>query len=66
MENNGWNEYRLLVIDRLDKVEQSQREILLALGKINGTIAQLQVKSGLWGVLGGVATVLGILLVSIL
>lgn len=50
---NGWEEYQRLVIDKLDDHTVQLRAIHADLIKIHSDIAKLNVKSGVWGLVGG-------------
>lgn len=57
MAENGWNEYQLLVLDKLEglqnKVDQQRNDIT----DLKVDIGQLKVKSGVWGAIAGFITV---------
>ena len=53
-----WSKYVLLTIERLDEEIHELRfndvaEILVTVNKIHVEIGKLQVKAGVWGLLGG-------------
>lgn len=50
---NGWEEYQKLVIDKLENHAQQLKDIHADLVKIHEDIASLKVKSGVWGLVGG-------------
>lgn len=60
---NGWNKHQLLVLAKLDSYGNSIRSVHKEITAIKIEIARLQVKSGIWGLLGGcVPVVLWLLL----
>ncbi len=61
---NGWEEYKRLVLEELKTSKESRKEIKLCLTNIKVEIAKLKVKSGIWGAIAGAipATVILILL----
>lgn len=55
---NGNNaDWRMYIMKRLDKIQDTQTGILVGLG-------QLQIKSGIWGMIGAALTLLGAWLLS--
>lgn len=63
-EQEGWNAYRLLVMDTMTKSANQLETINKRLARIEADIAGLQVKSGIWGAIAGVIATLAILLVA--
>lgn len=56
--NGGdWDEYRLMVMAKLDEQSECLDRILEEQGRVRTAIARLEVKAGVWGALGGVASV---------
>ena len=58
-EENGWDEYKLMILDRFerqderfDRQEHQLGAIFKTQSKILVEIATLQVKAGIWGALG--------------
>lgn len=50
---NGWNEWSKHVLAELERLNDGYEEINKNVNKIRVEIAMLQVKSGIWGVIGG-------------
>jgi len=69
-ENNGWGKYQKMVIGKLDSQNERLHELTDKVNTITVDLAKLQmelhIKSGFWGVLGGVATVLLYLAIHLL
>jgi len=78
MPNNsdGWNEYRRLILSELERLDDSQKEsakiikealdqLTVKVNKVREDVVALQVKAGVWGILGGVLTTLGALLMGL-
>jgi len=63
--DNGWKEYKQLVMAELKRFNSYQEKLDKKLDKIIVDIATLKVKSGIWGFLGGALPVLIIVLVWI-
>ena len=64
---NGWKEYQLLVLHELKTHSQDLVAIRGELQKLHIEISALKVKSGMWGLIGGVipvAIALGMKLLS--
>ena len=60
---NGWQQYQILVIDKLDSHDSDFKTIEDKLTSIQVEIATLKVKASIWGGLAGlVPVVLGIVL----
>jgi len=76
-EPNGWEKWSKYVLGELKEIKQTLREIHDAevsnakyieqeLSKNRVEIAQLKVKAGAWGVLGGLIPAVGLLLAYVL
>ena len=52
-ETNGWDQYQKLVIDKLGEHDEKFTSIESKLMKIQGDLATLKVKAGIWGGLSG-------------
>lgn len=63
--NGSWMEYRRLVMDALDKTTRELSSINRRLGRIESEIAQLQVKSGVWGAVAGAVVTIALLLLGL-
>jgi hypothetical protein len=63
--NGSWLEYRRLVMDALDKTTRELNSINRRLGRIESEIAQLQVKSGVWGAVAGAVVTIALLLLGL-
>lgn len=59
MTENGWNEWKNLVLYKLESQENGHAEIKARLDLLVKEVATLKIKAGIWGVLAG--TVPGIL-----
>lgn len=63
--SNGWQEYKRLVLDRIDKLEQKVSELSDKVGQLTVAIesmkAEMKVKTGIWSVVASLATVLTVL-----
>ncbi len=60
---DSWNKWQNFVLQELGRYGKHHTDIFNKLEKINIDIAQLKIKSGIWGLLGGlipVAVMLGI------
>jgi len=61
--NNGnWDEWRRLVLDKLDTLESGQESMRDQLEGLKTDMAVQKVKSGAWGAVSGAATALIIFL----
>ena len=56
MNENGWDEYQRLVLEKLKQNDASHNEIAKTLTDIKVDIGQLKVKSGVWGGIAGFIT----------
>ena len=63
-EGNGWTQYQKLVLAELERLSESQKSVLDEVSKLKVEIAMLQVKSGVWGILGGLIPVLILILLD--
>lgn len=62
MDNNllsGFNEYRMLILNELERDDKRLENIEKTLLSIQKEIVKLQMKSGIWGALAGVFTAAG-------
>lgn len=65
-ENNGWHEYKLLVIDRLDTLKDGLEQLTNTVNRIDKQVTAIKIKSGLWGAIAGsVPTLIGMLIYMI-
>ena len=53
MNNNGWNEYQKMVLDALDRHQKSLDDVHKELVSNKERIAELRVKSRVWGAISG-------------
>lgn len=51
-DNNGWSEYEKLVLSELERHNMLIEHVRKDISIIQTEIAQLKIKSGLWGMLG--------------
>ena len=69
MEENSWNEWQKLVLDKLDTIDEVKddvKEIMTNdLPHIREEIATLKVKAGIWGAIAGALPALIISAISI-
>ena len=74
-EDGGWDEYRRLVVDTLERlernVERARNEIHDEAGKLRAEIStlksdvvMLKVKASVWGALGGLMTAIAAVLIA--
>lgn len=50
---DGWGEYKLLVVDALERLDRHVGELRKELGEARVEIATLKERSMLWGTVGG-------------
>lgn len=50
---NGWNEWSKHVLAELERLNNCYEELNKSVNKVHVEIAMLQVKSGIWGAIGG-------------
>ena len=50
---NSWNKWQEFVLGELKELNESQKELTKGLNQISLDIATLKVKSGVWGLIGG-------------
>jgi len=65
-EGNGWDEYQKLVLHELKQLNKKADTNLIEHAAIKEDIAKLKVKSGVWGLIGGMIPVGIALLIWIL
>jgi len=53
MDNNGWNEWSKYVLKELERLDLTMKDISKNMEENNRVLAQLQVKAGVWGAIGG-------------
>lgn len=63
---NNWNEYQKLVLAELERLNQQVEDQRRALTALQVQLGMLQVKSGVWGALGGLIPVLFLLVTWLL
>lgn len=74
-EHDSWNEYRRLILSELERLDQSMKhsdqsdtasinKLLLDVIKLREEVVALKVKAGIWGILGGVITTIGAILLK--
>lgn len=64
MTDNGWNEYKKLVVDTLDRLECNIKELNNKVDKLSEQVVVLKVKASIWG--GAIALIVTALLNFIL
>lgn len=52
-EGNGWSGYQRLVLSKLDELQEEVRELRKDQQKTKIDVAMLQVKAGVFGLVGG-------------
>ena len=62
---NGWDQYQRLVLDKLDSHTGWLKSLTRSVSKVETEISALKVKSGVWGILGGLIPVLVLVLVYV-
>jgi hypothetical protein len=55
--DNGWEEYKRVVLHRLECIENKQSEFSLKIHEVRMDIKSLRVKSGVWGAIAGLIPV---------
>ena len=71
----SWNEYRRLILSELERLDEAVKEshktdtealqkLLLDVIKLREEVVALKVKAGVWGILGGVITTIGAILLK--
>lgn len=74
-DSESWDEYRKLILRELERLDEDLKELskdnkdsnakyYQALSKVREEIVALKVKAGVWGILGGVVTTLGAVLLK--
>lgn len=53
-DSGTWVEYQKLVLKALEDLDESQKELQKSMNSVKVDIAMLQVKSGMWGLVGGI------------
>lgn len=52
-EGNGFQQYKLMLLDRLDRFEEEIKALRQEVAALHGEVVALKVKAGLWGALAG-------------
>ena len=63
---SDWNEWSKYVLKELERLNSCYTDMNKQLGKIREDIASLQVKSGIWGLVGGCVPVLIIIVIQMI
>tara|TARA_R110002126_G_scaffold84465_24_gene205300 strand:+ start:2350 stop:2589 length:240 start_codon:yes stop_codon:yes gene_type:complete len=74
-DHDGWDEYRRLILSELERLDvavrdsnksdtESLNKLLLDVIKLREEVVALKVKAGIWGILGGVITTIGAILLK--
>ena len=61
---NGWDVWGKHILEELKRINDSMDKLNLRMSCIEREVTGLQVKSGMWGALGGIATVGVVLLIT--
>ena len=56
-DSNGWDEWKNAVLMSLNEIKAEQKDTRKENSQIRTDISKLQVKSGIWGMVGGVIPV---------
>lgn len=62
----GWAEYQRLVLSELERLNDNMEERDKVTQKMQVDIAMLQVKAGVWGLIGGVIPVIVLIVVHLI
>ena len=71
----GWDEYRRLVLSELERLDKAVKEsdksdavaiskLLVDVTRLREDVVALKIKAGIWGILGGVITTIGAILLK--
>ncbi len=63
-DDGGWDEYRRLVVDTLERLERKTEDLKKSVDVANINIAMLKVKAGVWGALSGLMTAAAAVLIA--
>jgi hypothetical protein len=62
--NEGWDRYQMLVLDKLDSLDQRLSRVEQGMILVRIDVANLKVKAGIWGGLAGmIPSIIGVTLV---
>jgi hypothetical protein len=62
--NEGWDRYQMLVLDKLDSLDQRLSRVEQGMILVRIDVANLKVKAGIWGGLDGmIPSIIGVTLV---
>jgi len=64
--NNSWDAWRRLVLDKLDQNSADHKAIVEDMHRIQLDIARLKIKSSLWGAAAGMLPALAVLIWQLL
>lgn len=65
-EENGWAEYKLQVIFRMESLEKSVKELTCRVNDLTVEVSNLKLKSGLWGMAGSAIPVMLLFIIEYL
>jgi len=65
-DNNGWNEWKNLVLSELKQLREGQKDSVSATQTLREDIVALKLKAGIWGLIGGSVPVITLLLIEFL
>jgi len=51
-DGNGWDEYKRLVMDKLDTLSEQVSSMNKKLSQVRLDVAGLKIKAGVWGLIG--------------
>jgi hypothetical protein len=61
---NGWSKAELYVMEKLDRLEKGQQELLMSVARLDKNLAvlstEVKLKGGIWGALAGLLAALGL------
>ncbi len=62
--HGDWDQYKILVLNYMERIENQLADIQKSMNKVQIEVAMLQVKSGMWGALGGLIVGVGATLLT--
>ena len=65
-DNNGWNEWKNLVLSQLEQLREGQKESVDIAQTLREDIVALKLKAGIWGLMGASIPVITLLLIEFL
>lgn len=62
-EDNGWEQWKLYIVKELERINDQYKCLEAKIDKILQDVAMLNVKSGIWGAIGGMIPMLVIIFI---